>query len=322
MPFTGMDVDQVRGHAERVTTDRGRLQELLARLDGEVQRSAGFWVGPDGDGFRFAWTDGALRGGADLLSLLSRAAADLSRHADEQDQASEGTTVGSPGGAGGAVRGAADVRSPFDDPRSRGEVAPDVAEAWSDMGPGDREDVTRAMIEAELERYGLEDASIVFTDEITGNGRATNEDPLLIEIHEDRLADPGLLHTLAHEVRHGAQFQAIEDTEPGFWDFLPWNDSTAEDYERLEEDHGFTREEIDDWRENFEQGNYENPPQEEQNLTPEQEDAQWDRYLDQPVEVDAREGGREFVEGMTMDELHAYQDAAGVERSPMDDEEG
>lgn len=45
------------------------------------------------------------------------------------------------------------------------------------------------------------------------------------------------------------------------------------------------------------------PSQEEWDEDPEAAQEKYDKYFEQPVEVDAREEGAEFVEGMTPEEL-------------------
>lgn len=50
-----------------------------------------------------------------------------------------------------------------------------------------------------------------------GNGLwSFGEDVHAISINGSVLDTPRLLHTLAHEARHAAQWEAEQDTEPGF----------------------------------------------------------------------------------------------------------
>ena len=149
-------------------------------------------------------------------------------------------------------------------------------------------------LDEEMERYGLDPVTIDFAP-IDANGRWSfnSEDGHAVEISGDDLSDPRLLHTIAHEARHAAQWEATQDTEAGALDWLPFVDSTEGDYERLEEEHGFTRDEIDSWRDHWD--------------TPEEDRGP---YLDQSVERDARDAGAEFSDGLTMEDLDRYQEAA------------
>lgn len=299
MTFIGMSTDHASAQAERIDTGAQRLEELAEELGSAVGRSTGFWIGADADAFRAAWdsTAQALRAGTSDLTARS---AELTQHREEQETASRGDG-GPPSSGVGDDAGSTTGPSAQDGPNAPGEdayygeVDPEVVERWESMSQEDREAVARAIIEEELERYGISDVPVDF-DLTDGNGWWEVEDGAhTISINGDRLDTPRLLHTLAHEARHAAQWEAVQDTESGFWDWLPGVDSTADDYERLEEEHGFTREEIDSWREHFETPKEERGP-----------------YLDQSIEVDARNAGAEFSEELTMEDLDRYEELAGI----------
>jgi len=297
--FIGMSTDHASAQAERIDTGAQRLEELAEELGATVGRSAGSWIGPDAEAFRAEWssTAQALRTGTQ--ELLARSA-ELSRHRDEQDTASEGDgqagASGTDGGSDTTTGSSAQdgPNAPGED-AYYGEVDPEVVERWESMSREDREAVARAIIEEELAQYGLEDVPVDF--DLTGSNGwwEVSDGAHSISINGDRLDTPRLLHTLAHEARHAAQWEAVQDTESGFWDWLPGVDSTADDYERLEEEHGFTREEIDSWREHFDTPKDERGP-----------------YLDQSIEVDARNAGAEVSEELTMEDLDRYEELAGV----------
>ncbi|GAP77663.1 hypothetical protein Y09_0480 [Brachybacterium sp. SW0106-09] len=299
MAFIGMSTDQASAQAERTDTGAQQLEQLAEELGSAVVRSSEFWIGADAEAFRASWssTAQALRTAAG--DLITRSG-ELSQHRDEQESASESDGTAASSGAGDEA-GSATGPSAQDGPNAPGEepyygkVDPEVAERWESMSKEDREAVARAIIEEELEQYGIEDVPIDFalTD---GNGLwSFGEEGHSISINGSVLDTPRLLHTLAHEARHAAQWEAVQDTEPGFWDWLPGVDSTADDYERLEEEHGFTREEIDSWREHWEASEEEKDP-----------------YYDRSVEVDARNAGAEFSEELTMEDLDRYEERAGV----------
>lgn len=68
------------------------------------------------------------------------------------------------------------------------------------------------------------------------------------------------------------------------------------------------------WRENVRNDHF--PPDALDEDASSEERAEYredvDRYLDQSVEVDAREGGREFVDGVTLEDLQDLQRDADV----------
>ncbi|PMC76908.1 MULTISPECIES: WXG100 family type VII secretion target [unclassified Brachybacterium] len=302
MNFCGMTTDEVSGHLQLMSTDQQRLEELGTDLGSSLTRSQEFWRGEDAERFRAAFAT-ALQRLADTATQVSARSTELAQHLQEQEQASRGDSDGgvSAPGSGGDGETAGDgpvdkTNHPGEDPYY-GEVDPEVAERWRELSDEEREAVAREIIEQELARYGLEDVDIDFEAPPGYNGwwEVDADGNHSISIDGDALHNPRLLHTLAHEARHAAQWEATKDTEPGMWDWLPFVDSTKNDYERLYNEHGFTREEIDAWREHWDTPKDERGP-----------------YLDQPVELDARDRGAEFSDDLTMDDLEQYMEDAGV----------
>lgn len=293
MTFIGLNTEDASAQAERLDTGAQRLEELTEELGSAVARSSGFWIGADAEAFRASWgsTAQALR---NATGDLTARGAELTQHREEQETASQND--GEPASSGSATGPSAQdgPNSPGEE-AYYGEVDPAVAARWETMRPEDREAVAREIIESELARYGIEDVPIDF-DLTDGNGlwSYNSEDGHSISINGDQLHTPRLLHTLAHEARHAAQWEATQatDGDSTFWDWLP---GTQSDYERLENEHGFTREEVDSWREHW------NTPKEDR--AP---------YLDQSVEVDARNAGAEYSDELTLEDLHGYMDDAGV----------
>ena len=310
MEFLGMDVQQVEQHAERMRRGREELGDRLQALDGAVRASQGFWHGPDAETFRDRWGTVHSSLGLPALEQLSRRATSLERDAEEQETASapEGT-----GGGGGRGTAADVARDGSDD--DRGTVDPEVAAAWEDMTDEERREVAQEIVDAEFEKYGMDPVEIDF-DDIDGNG-FWREGILgigrTLKIDENELADPDILHTLAHEVRHAAQHEFIERTEPSY--SILGSDKNQE-FEEIEDEYGVTREEIESWEDNFGPFSYKSPPDRpDDDAGPEEWDEyheEFDEYLDQPVEVDARGGGRGFVEGTSLEDLQEFQREAGV----------
>lgn len=308
MEFLGIDVHQAGEQVEQIQRCRERLAGELEALDGAVRASQGFWIGADADHFRERWS--ALRTGPGLSALeqLSQRADTLETDIEQQETASARDDGGAAGG--GSSPDVAD-----DGDNDRGTVDPEVAAAWRGMTDEERRAVAQEIVDAEFEKYGMDSVEIDF-DDIKGNGYW--REGILgfgqkLAIDEDALSDPDILHTLAHEVRHAAQHEFIERTEPRY---SILGDNRNERFEEIEAEHGVTREEIEEWDDNFGLFSYKQAPRRlGDDATPE-EQAEYDRkfqeYLDQPVEVDAREGGREFVEDVTMGDLQDFQREADV----------
>ncbi|AXK44595.1 hypothetical protein [Brachybacterium saurashtrense] len=87
-------------------------------------------------------------------------------------------------------------------------------------------------------------------------------------------------------------------------------DGSSEEYAEVEQQYGVTREEIDQWRHEFRPWNYEFPPTGDPGSPGYQEQMQ--EYLDQGVEVDAREREDEFADEFTIEDLQQAQRDAGV----------
>ncbi|KAA1421555.1 hypothetical protein F0U44_04515 [Nocardioides humilatus] len=55
MTFVGMDLDQVRAHADGLGVEAQRLESLIQQVDAAVDQAGWAWPGPDADAFRDAW---------------------------------------------------------------------------------------------------------------------------------------------------------------------------------------------------------------------------------------------------------------------------
>lgn len=84
MTFWGMDLDQVRGHADGLAAQAQHLQALIARVDGAVDQASWVWPGPDSDAFRDAWFSTYRLAVDSAVTQLSDAATALYRQIEEQ----------------------------------------------------------------------------------------------------------------------------------------------------------------------------------------------------------------------------------------------
>ena len=308
MTFQGMDVEDVRDFAHRLREAQRRLTQEHEKVQGHMDSVPEIWHGDDAEDFRSRWDSQVGAAWHDALEALLRTATSTDAHATEQETASDATDRRSGGGDIG------DVRDITDDGPGSVPINREVREAWAAMTPEERKAVLQEMVNQEFARYDMDPVDITFFSE------GPDEDGLItfgswndfwngtLKLNEYVLDDPNLMLTTVHEVRHAAQYEFIDQTE-GFWDFLPWvDDSHQEDYDRIEEDYGVTREEIESWRENF------------KDYKSTKKGDTFEEYENQPVEVDARTREDEFArDELTFEQLQQYQRDAGV---PVSEEPG
>ncbi|WP_341854921.1 hypothetical protein [Brachybacterium sp. GPGPB12] len=125
----------------------------------------------------------------------------------------------------------------------------------------------------------------------------------------ESLDSPYGLQIAAHEARHQVQYEMIRRTEADPWDWVTGDDN-SEEYAEVERAYGFTRGEIEQWRHEFRPWNYEFPPIGDPS-TPEYQEQMQD-YLDQEVEVNAREREDEFADEFSFEDLQQARRDAGV----------
>jgi hypothetical protein len=165
--------------------------------------------------------------------------------------------------------------------RERGMASPEVAERWAQLTDAERKAIIDQKIEELAEEYGVEVDDIIWDDSMSGNG-SWSESEKAVRLNPDRLDDPDLLHTVAHEMRHARQHEAIDDNND--WQFW-WEDDPFDEHR----EDGITEEQAEEWEENFD--DYKSPSPD------------YDAYYNQPVEVDARKTGREYLDNVTPEEL-------------------
>jgi hypothetical protein len=163
---------------------------------------------------------------------------------------------------------------------------PAVAERWAELSDAERRAVIELMIRELAEESGLDMPEIDWRDESWGsNGSWGEGPPPTVSLNEGLLDDPRLLHTVAHEVRHGRQHEAVRDVEDRVhW---PWDDP----FEGHRDD-GISEEQAETWGDNFDDYQSTEDP-----------DVSYDDYRSQPVEQDARDEGRAFLDGLTAEEI-------------------
>ncbi len=174
-----------------------------------------------------------------------------------------------------------------------GAADPDVAARWAQLTDAERRAVIRQMITELAEESGLEMPEIVWEPDTWGpNGSWADGEPGTLRLNEGLLDDPRILHTVAHEVRHGRQYEAIRDADDWRW---PWQDDPFDEHR----DDGITEQQAKTWKDNFDDYQSTSNP-----------GTSYEDYFTQPVEDDARDSGREFLDGLTEAELERYRQEA------------
>ena len=237
--------------------------------------------------------------GGDTEQAVAQAHAD----ADPTRQWPNKTGTASPGGASFS---AADLAAK-DGGGEYGELDPFIANEWHwDMTKEQRKKVLQAIVDEEFAKDGMKAPKITFEDlkPDTKFGEWDEEKKVLI-IDKDLINDPAeydkdryvngdpkfAINAAVHEARHARQHEIVRDTHVGFWDWL-WGNKKEEELKK----HGVTREDVDSWESNYRDHKKGGEP----------------GYEDQPVEVDARKAGRDFVNSMTLEDFHKYKRKAGV----------
>ncbi len=165
-----------------------------------------------------------------------------------------------------------------------GVADPAVAEQWATMTDDERRAAIEEMIEEQAEEAGIPTPSITWEPETWGPWGQCRDGGTEIALNEGILDDPQMINVVAHEMRHARQYEAIDDNN----DFqFPWEDDPFD----MHEEDGITEDQAEDWDENFD--DYKSTSSGDT----------YEEYFNQPVEVDARDIGKEELENMTEEEL-------------------
>lgn len=199
---------------------------------------------------------------------------------------------------------AARPTSAFSDAGPRGVVDPEVQADWREMTDAERRAALASMAEELADLYGLEDYEMIISDLEDQDGDGVDDDPGSDlhgywsedqkEMHLDstELADPSVINTLAHELRHAAQHENVRDADPGVVDDVLIGAGLKDD--PFDPPPGITRDDVEGWDANFD--DYQTYA-----------DDGWDAYLDQPVEEDAREAGETYLEDLGPEDLDRHR---------------
>ena len=193
-----------------------------------------------------------------------------------------------------------DSSDPQENSAEDGYLDSEIAARWDELSDEERRAVIEQMTEEIAEENGVDAPNIDWEqleddtpeDGITYGSWDDNDNGLNpfdgseMNLNPNTLDDPTqVINTVAHELRHGRQYEAIRDENDGFnW----WGEDDPFDEH---EDDGISRDQANEWEENFD--DYQSTDNGDT----------YEEYYNQPVEVDARKGGRDYVNGLTPEEF-------------------
>lgn len=183
-------------------------------------------------------------------------------------------------------------------------LPPDVVSRWSQMTQAEREQALQAMANRIAAQYGM--ASIPVRVEQLNSLEGLTYLGLWngsrITINESVLNDPNVVsNTLAHEARHAVQQHMAQQAAPGFWERLMRFIGVSSWPEWPH--YGISQETALEWDQNY--SDYQSPPNPFDPNNPDSV-AQFNAYLNQPIEVDARAYGDSFVQNMTQEQFEQF----------------
>lgn len=285
--MVGADIAALRAAAVLVDRKARELERIKSSIQAAMSRTAA-WKGRDAERFRGDWNS-SIRSTLDRSArALMLASQQLRKEADEQERTSSegGSFARSSGGSkDGRVYGGPDG--------SPTPVTSEVNDAWRDLEDPQRMKVVQELANEYAERYGYEPVTVEYEQLDSGTFGYWDEKNKRMVLNVEHIGDASIMiDTVAHESRHAGQHQMIRDLRSADWWGLktplvkwgwiddPWKSSEA------------TREQVESWAHNFKPGNYADP-----------DVHGFPAYLGQPVEVDARQAGKEGVEAMTADRV-------------------
>ncbi|EGD40399.1 hypothetical protein ACWZJV_06425 [Nocardioides sp. WG-D5] len=164
----------------------------------------------------------------------------------------------------------------------RGMASPATAERWAQLTDDEKRAIIDQKIKELADEYGLEVDDIIWDGSLGSTNGSWSEGERTVRLNPNNLDNPDILHTVAHELRHARQHEAIRDNNDfQFW----WEDDPFD----MHEEDGITEEQAEEWEDNFD------------DYKPSDQD--FDAYYNQPVEADARKSGREYLDNLTPAEL-------------------
>lgn len=306
----GADPDRLRDVSGRLGADADRLDQVGEDGSALLGVLVENWTGPDLEHFSASWP-GARQAIAQATETLRSMSGQLERDAADQERASEAggggagagsssrPSSGGPGPGGGYASGDPHWTEPDDE--VYGELDPEIEAAWDEMTPEEQDAVLDAIIREQAARYGIDPPDITYDSSMSSNEFGVWRDgPRELVLNPDLLDDPQMaINTIVHEMRHAGQHEMIRDANPSLIERILGTDPEYIDGEGSPED-------VEAWDENFD------------DYQSEDNGDTFEEYWEQPVEVDARQAGRDYVDDLTPEDLEDLVEDAESQPEPSD----
>ncbi len=303
----------------------GEVDDLAGQASRAAKHLASEWRGPDSDAFARSWQK-ARTGLTEVSTNLTSMAKTLDAQAKGQDSTSEdlGGAGGGSGGSGSDGQQAyiapviddwGDESQPHplfpsvspeemsaDKSTVDGTLDPAVEERWHQMSREEKEETIRALVQERAEandvampQIDISDLQHTLTDEQVKAGKEpglgywdeSRDHPLdrpTMRIREDQLDNPRqVIAIIGHEMRHAGQREMTRDSDMGWLE----RQFRGEPFTG-----GLSPEQVEIIGQNNAPGEYRTADEDGFNA-----------YHYQPVEVDARNAGKAYVDGMTVEQL-------------------
>lgn len=183
-------------------------------------------------------------------------------------------------------------------------VDPQVEAAWEDMTPAEREAAARAMAEDLAQQMGIDDFEVRIEDLEDPDGDGRDDDPStnsygswnqgdrVLRLDVNDLDDPAVvIDTIAHEMRHADQHQAVDDYN------APWFGHD----ESIPLPPGSSLDDVRRWDEEFD--DYISSGDDRDG-----DGDDFNDYYDQEVEQDARRYGEGYLDDYHLDDLDEHRE--------------
>ena len=291
-------LQQVAAQFSRQATAINQMQQQVKRRVGQLQSA---WVGKGSDAFFAEMNDKVLPATDRLQRALRDASKTTQQIAQLMAQAEEDAAAPFRGQASFALQGGGGgATSASGDGTVQG-----LASRWAELSDSERRRVIEGLANDIGSQYGLRSIPVWVVPIPDGKGLDARGawNPLLkvLILDNDDLSQPQVIDDVAHEVRHAVQQSLGDKAAPGLWDSMLRRLGLQDEPQWPQ--YGISEETARSWDANND--NYHRPPA---SYDPKNPDSvrQFNEYLNQTIEVDARDYAKKYYDGMNGADLDKY----------------
>ena len=294
--------DEIRtdyAQLQQVATQFNRQAAAINQMQQQLKRSMnalqGNWIGHGAEAFFAEMRDKVLPATNRLylaLQQASRATQQISQILQQAERDAAAPFQQKDPRVTGALANAVTAGSSSADsgPSSLSQA---VKDRWSKLSTPEKIQTLQKMADEIAAKYGMDSlpVSVTYLVDPPGRDLMGRWNGSQIQIDTNNLDDPdAVIDTLAHEARHAVQQHMADQATPNFWLSI----LQAIGLEKTPEwpQHGISEETAKIWDDNFH--DYHQPKDD------------FEEYLNQPIEADAREYGERYVDGWTREQLEKY----------------